>query len=461
MKKILLLLFVSLSITNIHAQTHEIDSLRQALQNEKTDSGRVLLLADLAFKYFESKPDTAMTLAIQGLELSREIHYEKGEAVSLNRIGNNYEILGNYPKALAVYLQALAINEKINNLDGEQRNLNNLGVVYNDIGDFRFALQYYFKAKSTAEKINNKFLLSLTLDNMGQTYLNLLAFDSATVLAQQAYNIGMQLNNSKLCGGALSSLGKIYFKMGQNKLALDYCQLSTSYLETGTSYNTLSTTYLIIANVFEKLNEKDSVLIYGRQAFITAKARGFTLESRDAAILLSQYYRKYNADSSFYYQDISKAMNDSLFTQVKQRDIQSMEFDEKMRQSEQEIKKLKEEENRKRNLQYAAIAVALITILILFFTLSRSIIVKEKFIEFFGILALLAVFEFINLFINPYLVHATNDSPVLMLLILISIGALLAPLHHRLEKWITHRLVEKNKKIRLTAAKKTIQQLEG
>jgi hypothetical protein len=48
-----------------------------------------------------------------------------------------------------------------------------------------------------------------------------------------------------------------------------------------------------------------------------------------------------------------------------------------------------------------------------------------------------------------------------MLLILIGIGALLVPLHHKLEKWITKIMVEKNKKIRLAAAKKTIATLEG
>ncbi len=48
-----------------------------------------------------------------------------------------------------------------------------------------------------------------------------------------------------------------------------------------------------------------------------------------------------------------------------------------------------------------------------------------------------------------------------MLLILIGIGALLVPLHHRLEKWVTKIMVEKNKKIGLAAAKKTIATLEG
>jgi hypothetical protein len=47
-----------------------------------------------------------------------------------------------------------------------------------------------------------------------------------------------------------------------------------------------------------------------------------------------------------------------------------------------------------------------------------------------------------------------------MLMGLVCIAALLVPLHHKIEKWATARLVEKNKKIRLAAAKKTIEKLE-
>jgi hypothetical protein len=48
-----------------------------------------------------------------------------------------------------------------------------------------------------------------------------------------------------------------------------------------------------------------------------------------------------------------------------------------------------------------------------------------------------------------------------MLVIMVCIAALLIPLHHKLEKWIIIRMVEKNKKIRLVSAKKTIQQLDS
>ena len=46
-----------------------------------------------------------------------------------------------------------------------------------------------------------------------------------------------------------------------------------------------------------------------------------------------------------------------------------------------------------------------------------------------------------------------------MLIALVAIAALIVPLHHRLEKWTTSKLVEKNKAIRLASAKKTIEEL--
>ena len=74
-------------------------------------------------------------------------------------------------------------------------------------------------------------------------------------------------------------------------------------------------------------------------------------------------------------------------------------------------------------------------------------------------ITLLIVFEFLNLLLHPFLERITHHSPVLMLLGLVCIAALLVPMHHKLEHWATHKLIEKNKAIRLAAAKKTIEKL--
>lgn len=113
----------------------------------------------------------------------------------------------------------------------------------------------------------------------------------------------------------------------------------------------------------------------------------------------------------------------------------------------------------KKNIQFALIALGIITFIFSFLILSRRHITNTSLIKFLGIVALLLVFEFLNLLLHPFLERITHHSPVLMLLSLVAIAALLVPLHHKLEHWATHKLIEKNKQIRLASAKKTIEEL--
>ncbi|MES2875060.1 MAG: tetratricopeptide repeat protein [Bacteroidota bacterium] len=445
----------------VDPQTHIRDSLKLLLQKEKTDTGRVLLLADLCYEYIVSKPDTVMILALEALSLSRQIRYDRGEAISLNRIGNAFDELGNYPKAMESFLQALKINERIRNIEGKGRNLGNIGQIYNNQGEYKLALEYLFQAKAILEKYKSKLVLSITLYRIGTTYLNLKKFNSANLFAQKAHDLARENHVPLIVAASLNTLGDIHSQSGQNKLALEYYRLSVLQSEKIENYLSLGHSYLGMAKLFEKNGDKDSSLIYARHSFIIVKETGFNKQIHDASNFLASKYRgTRNLDSAFYYQDFANAAYDSLFSRQKVMQFQSLAFDEKLRQLEIAKTEIVERENRRHNLQYAAIAISLITFIILFFSLSRSIIVKTKFIEFFGVLGLLAVFEFINLFIHPYLEQVTHHSPVLMLLILIAIGSMLVPLHHKLEKWITKVMVEKNKKIRLNAAKKTIANLE-
>ncbi|MDQ6756155.1 MAG: hypothetical protein M3004_04385, partial [Bacteroidota bacterium] len=376
MKKIILLWIAILCIVNTNAQTGNRDSIKQLLQNDKEDTNRVLHLADLSFEYIESNPDTMMTLALQALELSRRIHFLKGEAISLNRVSNAYN--GNYAKSMEVLLQALQINEKINNLDGISRNYNNIGGIYFAEEDYRQALDYYFKAKLLAEQINNNRSISSACANIASVYDSLKIYDSARLYAQQTYDTAYKINYYRLVGSSLHILGHIHFMTGQNNSALEFYRLSIPYSKEAKNDLRLSQTYLNLAKVFQKTNQTDSVLFYAKQSLLLARERGFTPEVRNAARFLSYYYRKVSADSAFFYQDISKAANDSLFSQQKQKQFQTLAFDEKLRQQELETKKIKEEEERKHNLQDAIIIICLITFVILFLLLSRSIIVKAK-----------------------------------------------------------------------------------
>jgi tetratricopeptide (TPR) repeat protein len=460
MKKILLVLIV-LNFSTGHTQDNVRDSLKQLLRNSKEDTSRVIQLEALSFNLLVSNPDTAMILAMEALTLSNRLNFEKGIAISFNSVGNVYNISGNYPKSMELYLQALQLNEKIHFENGKRTILGNIGLIFKQQGDYRQALNYFFKSLLIAVQLEHKRGISATMNNIADAYKELNKFDSAKLYAQQAYDVAYDINYPRLIGSALNTLGMIHFEMTQNNSAMEHFRLSIPFSEKAKNDLTLSSTYLNLAMVFDKFNMPDSMFHYAKQSIILAKEKGFTLNVRDAARFLAFNYRKYNADSSYFYQDIARVCNDSIFSQQKQHQIQNMAFDEKLRQQELETAALHEKKERNLNLQYAIIFVGLISFVILFFVLGRSTIVTEKFINFFGILGLLAVFEFINLYIHPYLDKWTNHSAFLMLGILMCIGALLVPLHHKMEKWITKIMVEKNKTIRLEAARKTIAKLEG
>ncbi len=465
MKSIILLLAAFFCVTSLDAQTNNQpirkDSLKTLLKNEMGDSARVILLGDLSFAYSSNYPDSAMQIALEALSLAKRIGFVKGEAISLNRIGNSYNLLGNKSKAMGSFLSALKLFEKIHDVEGTARSLNNIGTVYSSLGEYQKAIEYYKKVLKLRGQPGSGLTGGVAQNNIARSYLALKKYALARTYSNQAYELAAKNNDRLRTGNALFITGSIYSETGQKNLALEYYRLSIRYSEMTENHVNLANTFLGMAQVFEKNRQIDSALYYARKTFKITRKAGFTKGTLESSKFLSTIYEEMeNPDSAFFYLKAATLAKDSLFNQQNINQFYNLDFEEKLRQTEIAAADIKDKEERSHNLQFAAIAIGLLTFIILFFALSRSIIVKTKFIEFFGVLLLLAVFEFINLFIHPYLDKATNHSPVLMLLVLIVIGALLVPLHHKLEKWITKIMVEKNKKIRLEAAKKTIATLE-
>lgn len=99
----LLVLLLVLQPVLTRAQTSKIDSLKQALLKEKQDTSRTLLVSELSRTYVYSKPDTALLLAQQGLNLARQINFTKGEAYGLNLTAKIFNMIGNYSKGFGTY----------------------------------------------------------------------------------------------------------------------------------------------------------------------------------------------------------------------------------------------------------------------------------------------------------------------------------------------------------------------
>jgi tetratricopeptide (TPR) repeat protein len=358
-------------------------------------------------------------------------------------------------------LEAIRISEKINDFENLHSANNGIGNTYSNENP-RKALIYHWKAKELAEKIGNQDGVTQVLYNIGGDYRKLKVYDSAKMYTMMSFDKASALKSHRMMGPPLYGMGMIYTATDQLSLALEHFRTGASYCVSAKNYNHLSRIYQGMAYAFNKLGQTDSTLIYAKLALSISRESHFIGRIPPLAdVIYDAYKRLGNKDSALAYVEMSKIFKDSAHIEENQKHMQALTAEEYVRQQEKAEDDLKTNEERRRNIQYAAIALALLVFIILFLLLSHSVVANQKLIRFLGIMALLLVFEFLNLLLHPYVGTLTHHSPFLMLAIMVAIGALLIPIHHKLEKVIIDRLVEKNKKIRLNAAKKTISKLEN
>ena len=302
-------------------------------------------------------------------------------------------------------------------------------------------------------------------NNIGYRYIILNIPDSALLYFQEsnaAANNELKISNPGTFAFTFYGLGKVNYQLGNLTIATSYYKESLALItrkSNGTSYENWvhGLSCMGLGEVFKSNGHSDTAIFYYKEA----------LEIMPEVILipviyrnLAELYKNINKDIAFGYLMEEVKLTDSLNNANNKRDIRNLTLNEQERQKAIAVKQKQDEEERKQNIQYALIAIGIVTLIILFLFVSRSFITNTKLISFFGVIALLLVFEFLNLLLHPFLERITHHSPILMLLALVCIAALLVPLHHKLEKWATVKLVEKNKETRLANAKKTIEKLE-
>jgi tetratricopeptide (TPR) repeat protein len=338
-----------------------------------------------------------------------------------------------------------------------------LGIVYKYLKNYNEALRYlkisesFLKDTGLVDFINKNRIYS----HMAEVFLGLGQPDSALRYVQLANEITSKEKDTYGYARVLYIFASVYKAKGDIDLAESYYKKCITFSEAeniNLPYVTATLNYgLYLFNTKRYNLSKENAL----NSFNKAEEGKNKLGMIDAAALLRKvYYAVGQKDSSYYYADVKDAYSDSVFNEQQRNQIQNLSFSQQIKESEDKAKLSEEEQKRKQNIQYALIALGIIVLLSLYLLLSRSFITNTKLIEFFGVVALLIVFEFLNLLLHPFLERVTHHSPVLMLLALVCIAALIVPLHHKVEKWATAKLIEKNKQIRLASAKKTIEELE-
>ena len=461
MKKIITLFCFLTSMQTLFAQKTNVDSILQKVAVEKNGDNKFDLFISMIGTEINNNPEWCIETGLKILNQSKSEKSNIERTVAYSFLGQGYRLLGNPIKALDYHHKAIAAAEKTNNLSALAFAENQTAHIYRDREEYDKAAAIYLSSTSHADKGKNEKIKAWAPSNLGAVYLATNNLDSSLMYSQRAYEIFVRLkiidNNS---GYLFTNLGGVHSKLGNAQLAVSYFHTAINKNQSSSNIRYLNLLYNGLAEHYQRFNQTDSCIVYAKKAIAMVENSSLFYLSSKPAKLLADIYEKTNCDSTLKYAKALKTANDSLTNSKINQQILLMTFEEDLRQQEAAAEKIKEEQQRKQNIQYALLALGIITFVISFLLLSRKHITNTKLIQFLGVVALLLVFEFLNLLLHPFLERITHHSPVLMLLALVCIAALLVPLHHKLEKWATNKLVEKNKAIRLALAKKTIEELE-
>jgi tetratricopeptide (TPR) repeat protein len=451
---------IGVHVTN--AQFAYIDSLLLKINDEQDEEKRFELIFDIFTPEFEADPNEMIETGHKLLKQSQLTRDQIGEACALSFFGQGYRLAGNTIKGLDYHLKALQVAERKDNQSVLALVKNQMANIYKDREDNTKAIQLYREANNHALKGTHERLMVWPYMNLGATYLNAGRPDSALLNLQRAYSQSLILKYDNLLAYILSNLGGAQSKMGNSALAVTYYHMAIAEAIKNKSNRYQNLVYTGLAEHYCAIRQVDSCTWYAKKAVAVVDRSVFSYLSAKPAWMLTVVYDSDKVcDSTLKYARIHRIANDSLYNSKADQQIELMTFEEELRQHERQREEQRLADQRWENIQYALLAIGIITIVSLFLLLSHSFITNTRFIHFFSVVVMLLVFEFLNLLLHPFLGKITHHTPALMLLGLVCIAALLVPLHHRLEQWAIEKLVEKNRRVRLEMAKRTIEKLGG
>lgn len=198
----------------------EYRGLHEEKRNKQTEAR---LLRELG-NFFDSISEyrKALNHYEQALSISSEIGYLDGEGKHLGDLGVIYCNLGEYRKAIEYYEQALLISREIGDRGDEERHLGNLGSAYIHLGEYREAIDYTEQALSISREIGDRAGEGRHLGNLGVAYGGLDEYRKELEYYEQALSISREIGDRNTEGISLGNLGVAYINLSEYRRAIDY-----------------------------------------------------------------------------------------------------------------------------------------------------------------------------------------------------------------------------------------------
>jgi signal transduction histidine kinase len=355
------------------------DSLTALLKTTVEDTSKVRILAALSQELASLKPDDALHLAHQTIELSRKLNFKEGEALGFSRLALAYKQITKYDSAFYYFFHSNSIYAGLHHAEGQASTLMNIGTLFDRTGMPDSAAYYLFNALKMSESITNIDLKASVLTNIGLVLRNQSKEDEAINFFLQALDILKIGGNRKISAMVNENLGtsfllkkdyatarnyldkalEIYVAL-QDKRALGRININISLLQqrqgkfkeaivaalTGVDNyrqiknpNGEASAYSSLADIYLETKNYKNAAEYAIKSLTIASVTGNRANELEDYILLHKIYSAQGDYKKAYeFQSKASALKDSLFNEKKESIVSELQTKYETEKKESEIK---------------------------------------------------------------------------------------------------------------------------
>jgi tetratricopeptide (TPR) repeat protein len=218
--------------------------------------------------------ERAIAFFQQSLDIKKEIGDIQGESISLIGLGNAYNSLGQYERAIAFHQQSLDIFKEIGDIRGESISLNGLGNAYNSLGQYERAIAFFQQSLDIFKEIGDIQGESISLIGLGNAYYSLGQYERAIAFHQQSLDIFKEIGDIRGESISLIGLGNAYYSLGQYERAIAFYQQSLDIKKEIGDIRGESNSLIGLGNAYGSLGQYERAIAFYQKSLDIKKEIG-------------------------------------------------------------------------------------------------------------------------------------------------------------------------------------------
>ena len=156
------------------------------------------------------------------LKIALEIGDRCGEGRAYGNLGSAYCSLSEYGKAIEYHEKRLKIAQEIRDRCGEGTAYGNLGNAYHSLSEYRKAIEYHEKRMKIAQEIRDRSGEETANGNLGSAYDSLGEYQKAIEYHEKGLKIAQEIGDWSGEGASYGNLGRAYKSLGDYQKAIEY-----------------------------------------------------------------------------------------------------------------------------------------------------------------------------------------------------------------------------------------------